>query len=103
SAARALLYLPSVPTRRSSDLVAAGHRPCTRAQPVLAAGVVAGAHPAPPRCGRRVHSLASDRWLPTSLPARADAARLDLLPPSHRSEEHTSELQSRFDLVRRLL
>src|SRR5699024_11816260 len=28
---------------------------------------------------------------------------LDMAPHSHRSEEHTSELQSRFDLVCRLL
>src|SRR5207249_9403133 len=31
------------------------------------------------------------------------ATLLPLLPPSKRSEEHTSELQSRFDLVCRLL
>src|SRR5699024_12138982 len=36
-------------------------------------------------------------------PARVGVAAGDLLPEQRRSEEHTSELQSRFDLVCRLL
>src|SRR5437868_11467033 len=68
--------LPSFPTRRSSDLLAA-HR-------IFAA---------------RVNRFASIRDLPALQLPGAAVTRVSL----ERSEEHTSELQSRFDLVCRLL
>src|SRR5207248_10764273 len=81
--------LPSFPTRRSSDLVLvrAGQRPVT--QQVLA--------------GKTRAELSVDR------PQLADRGRLDVAAPGiarkllQRSEEHTSELQSPYDLVCRLL
>src|SRR5699024_12500717 len=82
-------HLQPYPTRRSSDLPASP-RPLPRGGPARTAP-----GPAP---------LASPpRTPPAPRPSsRARAAR----PPgcgSLRSEEHTSELQSRFDLVCRLL
>src|SRR2546429_6128134 len=59
----------------------------------------------PPSCGFRVlqpqHSCEQGRWV-HDLPrtGRSDAAGF---PSEHRSEEHTSELQSRLHLVCRLL
>src|SRR5699024_12430977 len=67
--------LLSFPTRRSSDLAAG--RP--RRLPVLR---VAERNPESPTRGRRSRDCSGER---------------------QRSEEHTSELQSRFDLVCRLL
>src|SRR5207248_11249442 len=71
--------LHSFPTRRSSDLprVPAG----SRARPVCRGG--------PPR-----HRIPR---------ARATGARRRAAVPPSRSEEHTSELQSPYDLVCRLL
>src|SRR5699024_11955725 len=40
---------------------------------------------------------------PSSTPIRPSTRPTPTVPPTHRSEEHTSELQSRFDLVCRLL
>src|SRR5699024_12374512 len=55
----------------------------------------------------RVRSRASgsrDRGRPTPMHSpRSDTARRRVRHPHGRSEEHTSELQSRFDLVCRLL
>src|SRR5947208_7601743 len=57
------------------------------------------AHSCPPMCGRRsagrIQSALPDE-LPTRIPARSG-------PGGHRSEEHTSELQSPDHLVCRLL
>src|SRR5699024_12825554 len=72
--------LPSFPTRRSSDLVAGGFG---------FAAVAAGRRP----CGRVVAGVLGP----------VDAAGGGRRRPGVRSEEHTSELQSRFDLVCRLL
>src|SRR5207249_10856706 len=89
------LALHSFPTRRSSDLAGPFWRriapspqrwrffPWTSSRWVRAS---------PPNC-------AASRW-PTSRRMTPPARRR--APPS-RSEEHTSELQSRFDLVCRLL
>src|SRR5699024_12279418 len=77
----------SFPTRRSSDLPRAGY--AAALGPLLpAAGVLRGRkrddpHDRPGRCRS-----------PLALPGRSWGSR---------SEEHTSELQSRFDLVCRLL
>src|SRR5699024_12071942 len=51
------------------------------------------------RCSGRALGPAGRRyWPPECPPSRARS-----VPPGKRSEEHTSELQSRFDLVCRLL
>src|SRR5207249_12027752 len=80
-------YLPSFPTRRSSDLFFR----CSRQ--IL---------PAPARCDPS-WALAPSRRL--RLPRTIPPAALPTSPARWpwRSEEHTSELQSRFDLVCRLL
>src|SRR5699024_12227718 len=92
-------FLPSFPTRRSSDLIA--HRT------VLADDLLG-------ICGE----WGGDDLRPRALAAHPDRGRgADLVDPQaqvdegiagyaqvlQRSEEHTSELQSRFDLVCRLL
>src|SRR5207249_10275502 len=80
--------LPSFPTRRSSDLRA---RAAARLS-ARCAGGPGGVRPMPAQPLRRFGAAAQ--------PGAAAA----LGPPaSGRSEEHTSELQSRFDLVCRLL
>src|SRR5207249_9264315 len=93
--------LPSFPTRRSSDL---SLPPCgggsgwglwnTQAFPLP--------RPSPARgegeeVGRKTNAHASGLWQMLS------GAGVFRRPPLVRSEEHTSELQSRFDLVGRLL
>src|SRR5438874_7157562 len=74
------LHLHSLPTRRSSDLTAAA-APSRRA-----------AAPSPHRHRLRLRPAGASR-------VRVECALRD----SIRSEEHTSELQSRRDLVCRLL
>src|SRR5207249_9583089 len=85
--------LHSFPTRRSSDLAAA-------------AGIVAALE--------RIPGLAGVVGVPSAFALVAGAALLAAVvarartehrtdPKAERSEEHTSELQSRFDLVCRLL
>src|SRR5207249_11777815 len=79
---RAHRDLHSFPTRRSSDLdrLAACPGLAARRRPIPAQSA---GHPADPRMGHtRMQDLCSE---------------------AERSEEHTSELQSRFDLVCRLL
>src|SRR5207247_10671366 len=76
---RAHRDLPAFPTRRSSDLMRArSRRPPRRPSP---SGRVSGSTPT----GRSSPTKTSTSWRP------------------RRSEEHTSELQSRVDLVCRLL
>src|SRR5699024_12881162 len=82
-----LPHLHSFPTRRSSDL-SPNVRSC--------------------RCRRRSPSSRprASPSTPSALCSRARATSSSTLPESTvrmRSEEHTSELQSRFDLVCRLL
>src|SRR5207249_10669067 len=86
-----LRYVPSFPVRRSSDLLRAGRQP-------IEAGIIEA---------QRIRLRRSDR------PQRQDGGPRRIVPPRAailtlgairaRSEEHTSELQSRFDLVCRLL
>src|SRR5207247_11130075 len=88
------LGLPSFPTRRSSDL------PGSRPDP---AGGSRGRTASPPTStpGPPTPSAA-----PTAPPRSAGSAggpRRPRPPADPRSEEHTSELQSRVDLVCRLL
>src|SRR5690349_6960333 len=72
--------LHSFPTRRSSDLIAG------RLDRALELG-----------------PLADDRGLASAVLRHRDLLRLDRFRQAIRSEEHTSELQSRRDLVCRLL
>src|SRR5207249_6674171 len=92
-------HLPSFPTRRSSDLVAwALHRSAGRLTSVLlrhrdCRPAARGHRPTGIEPVSRTGHGLSTVWLPRQ-GAPGDHAR---------SEEHTSELQSRFDLVCRLL
>src|SRR5699024_12693535 len=82
--------LPSFPTRRSSDL---GHTPLTD---ILSIAFEGG----------EVTTLGSlqNPELRTARTPRTATVNMSLLQwDAARSEEHTSELQSRFDLVCRLL
>src|SRR5699024_12099874 len=90
--------LPSFPTRRSSDLWPTAHPVGT----FLSVSLTKGICPArrggskTPRClmAPRCETKSGNTLRPT----------LKLFPKfTRRSEEHTSELQSRFDLVCRLL
>src|SRR5689334_24640426 len=77
-------YLHSFPTRRSSDLVTARRAPesiCRRPEPL------------PSACPAGCTGCRSPRAASIGGPGR----------PRPRSEEHTSELQSQFHLVCRLL
>src|SRR5947209_15400401 len=83
---------PSFPTRRSSDLGRARDRsdaPAARARDLVAI-----------QSSRRRHANgeAVTTAAPPSLPTSTSLLRME-----HRSEEHTSELQSRQHLVCRLL
>src|SRR5699024_11984877 len=80
-------HLHSFPTRRSSDLKIPGHP-----------------QPSGLRYSRRTCSKepAGRKRAPPPLPPSPPLWESDQSPP-YRSEEHTSELQSRFDLVCRLL
>src|SRR5699024_11446747 len=87
------------PTRRSSDLP---HQICLRC-----AGAFLRHHRSEHRraeddCPDRGKRRSAEPQWPR---ACASVSRSDCVPPSRtdRSEEHTSELQSRFDLVCRLL
>src|SRR5207249_11216339 len=85
--------LHSFPTRRSSDLPRRGGRSLPR-RPKGPRDVLA----APSWRGRRLQRRSIARRDGVSPPPRRDGSR-----NHRRSEEHTSELQSRFDLVCRLL
>src|SRR5207249_11710564 len=82
--------LHSFPTRRSSDL---RPRRRQRSRPLCKSS----RRPSKSRRRTRTNRF-FDRWLARSLRVRGRAAKC-----GNRSEEHTSELQSRFDLVCRLL
>src|SRR5207249_10370644 len=92
----------SFPTRRSSDL-AAPTRPVDMSSRPACAGA-AFASPSPIRTLTVGPGLAPDPPSASvgSPPGRGLPRIAPRLPPV-RSEEHTSELQSRFDLVCRLL
>src|SRR5699024_12793903 len=80
-----LPVLPSFPTRRSSDLLAYH----THRAPTVAV----------------IHGVAMGGGLGISINGshREVTKKVMMAMPETRSEEHTSELQSRFDLVCRLL
>src|SRR5438105_12666614 len=86
-----LCYLNAFPTRRSSDLVWAGS---------LAAAV------SPSELEKSVHGTMQAHEYDWRIPPAASAASKSswiVRVADHRSEEHTSELQSRVDLVCRFL
>src|SRR5690606_40776415 len=99
---RVILALHSFPTRRSSDL---GVRPYTSSYDLAQPCVFAKQSPGPFHCA---HALAWGPFsrsyraiLPSSL-ATNHSSTLGFslrIPVSVRSEEHTSELQSRENLV----
>src|SRR5207249_7966790 len=96
-------YLPSFPTRRSSDLVLASIT-SDRYRPV---GALAPGGPVASRAMKRPRMVIRNTltraepgtWSPGVAEVSALARVAGLV---YRSEEHTSELQSRFDLVCRL-
>src|SRR5207248_11175003 len=100
SASDILLFLHSFPTRRSSDLFhraerIAGHNPFSRS----AVARISAERPRPTkRAGEQTRRAGR-----TNFAARARAARIQSDAARARSEEHTSELQSPYDLVCRLL
>src|SRR5699024_12407579 len=87
--------LPSFPTRRSSDLAAQ-----RVGKPALGRRPAGARRPAGGGSRAGFHSFPSGSEL---LPPAAAGEQPDGGGRTGRSEEHTSELQSRFDLVCRLL
>src|SRR5699024_12558213 len=92
--------LPSFPTRRSSDLRG---RPVSGYYVASASGIVRSRRALVAGCPMQARSgsIASQSF--TCIPATTVSARTHSAEIAPRSEEHTSELQSRFDLVCRLL
>src|SRR5207249_10123313 len=88
--------LHSFPTRRSSDLGDHGARQNQQGREDGASAACEGALGAG-GSGQRIRRSCRHGYLLTVVPATVIAAGV------LRSEEHTSELQSRFDLVCRLL
>src|SRR5699024_12746184 len=96
-------YLPSFPTRRSSDLAsiraAATPSRTARYTPTPPSGDIACAaspmHSKPSRC----HLVSRFILISKHLTSSHVNSLSDCLVAGTRSEEHTSELQSRFDLV----
>src|SRR5207249_7662989 len=97
----AILYLHSFPTRRSSDLITPGHS--TRGSAIWRNIYRSFVAPV-----KTIPNQRQPIFMPGLIPAAGTLAapsvypvrvRLISPPNSLRSEEHTSELQSRFDLV----
>src|SRR5699024_12403104 len=80
--ASGVLHLLSFPTRRSSDL-----------EGLVEIG----------NTGRALKETEIEKYGLVSFPFAIDGVAVVVNPQNNRSEEHTSELQSRFDLVCRLL
>src|SRR5206468_7147180 len=94
-------YISTIPTRRSSDLHVLGGCKGSKKGGRLPAFVR-------PRCVRLSRLTANPHRLTTATenPAKGNRIRtppLQMVCSRRRSEEHTSELQSRSDLVCRLL
>src|SRR5699024_11923569 len=95
---RALLVLFSFPTRRSSDLGPADDGATPAQAPVRSEICTLESGSKADRDNAAIDR--SECHPTTSVP---DTGRIASTVPITRSEEHTSELQSRFDLVCRLL
>src|SRR5699024_12747756 len=94
--------LPSFPTRRSSDLPETLANSGWGAPEYENAAEIAAVEGAPEEVGTAALTFEEGPENGTSLYKDAERMPLDELLED-RSEEHTSELQSRFDLVCRLL
>src|SRR5699024_11746388 len=93
--------LLSFPTRRSSDL-AEVHVPIYRDEDgIFQMPIVEGAQPSEVGEDTAIFHVGSGEW--RFLSPFSQSETMTTLEASLRSEEHTSELQSRFDLVCRLL
>src|SRR5207249_10519681 len=91
-----LPHLHSFPTRRSSDL--------SRSGPAARPAKFHSLWKSSPRCSRKRRPRRAARCLsPKARPAAFITRTRKRCCRAMRSEEHTSELQSRFDLVCRLL
>src|SRR5207249_9638550 len=95
-------HLPSFPTRRSSDLELAARTIAAHIKGSLewslAEPALKDVKPPTKAAGRRLVTMTAKLVLAALFSASAMKASAET-----RSEEHTSELQSRFDLVCRLL
>src|SRR5699024_11427809 len=102
-ASSALSLLPCLPTRRSSDLVFfnrhANHVAPLGPRSVIVAHVVKAQEELQHKPG--VRTLCTNMGVQNDLGCRTEFA-IGFVQLLERSEEHTSELQSRFDLVCRL-
>src|SRR5206468_12023629 len=96
-------WLHSFPTRRSSDLAAGGGSVGSVAPTGRLASESTRANGnATARMGRGLYQRLLERSTTRLRPRRARRIRSRASPETCRSEEHTSELQSRSDLVCRL-
>src|SRR5690606_39471781 len=98
----AALARPSFPTRRSSDLRRRSGRPFGRLVASRGLGAIPlrdGQRSATALGEHRLGDLAPDLAHRAVVVARAIGAFAELVPKTRRSEEHTSELQSRENLV----
>src|SRR5690606_41650684 len=91
--------LLSFPTRRSSDLFQRPSRSTSRVTSAVTLGLPSRSPPIQERKRKGWHS--SGRGAPSR--SRQSRSRWRGRSAAHRSEEHTSELQSRENLVCRLL
>src|SRR5699024_12131804 len=97
-----LRVLLSFPTRRSSDLAScSGSLPTTCRSTASSETDAFGWRLPSATCIAHSKATANDTTSPIGTAPCSVA--IDWLVPTVRSEEHTSELQSRFDLVCRLL
>src|SRR5207248_9160156 len=94
--------LPSFPTRRSSDLTCLSRSKTTCSSRRERSGSTSAESPGDGP-GRQRPRPTRRRSSPPAARRRAAGAASALRPPLCRSEEHTSELQSPYDLVCRLL
>src|SRR5699024_12737937 len=96
-------HLPSFPTRRSSDLSVGSGSPASKAfttSTVCAPMRLRTEYGGFARCGVITQLISSHSGCPSG--SGSGSVTSSPAPDGHRSEEHTSELQSRFDLVCRL-
>src|SRR5699024_12176348 len=86
---------PSFPTRRSSDLFQASRASINFLDTITSSSEIFFTS--------SVKVSPSETISDGFSTCRFDNSPIGIIPPDFRSEEHTSELQSRFDLVCRLL
>src|SRR5699024_11913210 len=101
--ARCSSSLPSFPTRRSSDLVFDVGIAEQHAVTAAAGMAMQGLHPVVALYSTFLNRAYDQLLMDVALHGQGVTFVLDRAGITGRSEEHTSELQSRFDLVCRLL